>query len=149
MIPMFYVTFGLEYGSTAHDAKQHAHPEGFVTIAADNRDQAKFMADYVYGAGGTANVYTDVEFNGERYPLGELAHFIAGQEPETAPDVLVTENGKLLILGVPRVWTPGEATKFANDIADAAVRAVERIAAEAADAARLAEVGVKRHDDMW
>lgn len=147
MNPVFLVTFGLRYKTECHPSNRIVHPEGYVGIVAPNRDHARYLAHELYD-GHFAEVREEWEIDPANYPLGELVRYVSGEEL-VEPDVVVTENGKLILRGSPRVWSPGEASALAERINDAANTAVQQVAAAAADAARLAEVGVKKHDDMF
>lgn len=151
MNPVFYVTFGQKYASEPHPANRIAHPDGYVAIAAANVQVARKAAFIIYD-GHFAEVREEWDIKFDKYPLGEIRRFHLDTdsiEPEDEPDVVITDDGKLLVRGMPRVFTPGEATKLANLIADQATQAVAITAERAANAARLAEAGVKKHDDMW
>lgn len=147
MNPHFLMTFGIRYSTECHPSNRIVHPKGYVTLVAESRDAALFMAHEIFD-GHFAEVREEWEVNTANYPLGEIARYVQG-EPYTEPDAVITDNGMLLVRGMPRVFTPGEATALANLIADQAVQAVSITAEKAAARARLAEAGVKKHDDMF
>ena len=151
MNPTFFITFGIKYSTECHPAYRIAHPDGYVAVVADNQQVAMQLAHIVYD-GHFAEVRPEWDFKTDRYPLGEIRRFHVGTdslEPSEEPQVVITEDGRLLVRGIPQVFTPGEATKFANLIADQAVQAVSITAEKAAARARLTEAGVKKHDDMF
>lgn len=147
MNPKFILTFGIRYSTECHPSNRIVHPQGYVALIADSRDHALFMAHEIFD-GHFAEVKEEWDFNSDNYPLGELARYVQ-REAFTEPDVVVTENGKIILRGSPRIWTPGDANVLAQQIQEAAGAAVAQVAAAAADAARIAEVGVKKHDDMF
>lgn len=150
MNPHFFITFGLKYADTPHPSGRHANPQGYVEVIAPDEDAARRMADYLFGAGLWANIYTDSTFRFELYPLGALsATCIAGDEPEPVEPILITDAGTILLLPDVSPMTPGVANALAVALQDAAQRAVRQRADAAAAAQRIADVEVKRHADMF
>lgn len=71
----FYVTFGGKYAREAHPRLSVAHPDGWVTIEADDYEQARAATVALLG---TAWCWLhDTPRDPEWFPAGELARFDA------------------------------------------------------------------------
>jgi len=68
----FYVTFGQKYRARAHERFPVAHPDGWYRLSVMNYEDAKKVAQMLFGAEGYSNVYPGAEFIQSHYPIGEL-----------------------------------------------------------------------------
>lgn len=67
----YRVTFGQQYRSNRHPKVDYAHPDGWLTVMADNRQEAREKTFFELGAAWSF-IYEVGEFSPEYYPKGEL-----------------------------------------------------------------------------
>jgi len=72
----FMVTFGQRFRYDEHATFPAAHPDGWVTIEAENVDDARELA-FEHLDAEWAFLYTADDFNAALYPLGELDRITA------------------------------------------------------------------------
>lgn len=74
----FYFTFGQRYRREEHPSYPLAHPDGYVTIVANNWEAARQKAVELFTAKEGllfSMQYDDSNFNDEYYPRGEIERF--------------------------------------------------------------------------
>jgi hypothetical protein len=148
MNPTFIVTFGIQYRDQAHPSGRRVHPDGYVAITAEGEKRARQLAEYLY-AHEFAFIYPEGSFNFDKYPLGELEHFIDGQGIQPPEQITITANGKILLLPDFDAMSPAVARALAATLTDAAERAEGVTRAVAEVERRISTAGEKRHDDMF
>lgn len=75
---MFYCTFGSQYSYEEHPVSKHIHPDGYVTVAADDRATARELIVKTFGEKWSFEYDAKAETMERRfYPLGEIGHIDA------------------------------------------------------------------------
>lgn len=67
----FYITFGQQYAREPHPKVKYAHPDGWLTVEADNHEQARKKAFEEVGL-HFATSYSEDDFEPDWFPRGEL-----------------------------------------------------------------------------
>jgi len=74
----FFVTFAQRYRDTNHPVSSSIHPDGYITIEADNKGEALKLADEIIGNSNYSMMYTENEIKENtmewecNFPLGNL-----------------------------------------------------------------------------
>lgn len=75
----FYFTFGQNYRNETHPNFPDAHPDGWVTIIADDFHSARTKAVELFGVSNGSILfafqYDDTDFKPNFYPKGEIGCF--------------------------------------------------------------------------
>ena len=67
----FYVTFGSKYRSVGHPKARYIHPDGYVTVIAENEEEARKIVMLEFG-NHWASMYDDATMVFDYFPRGNL-----------------------------------------------------------------------------
>lgn len=87
-MPKFNVTFGVQYSREPHPTLGIIHPNGYVSIIAEDEESARSEIFRLIGP-SWAFIYPEGEITPALYPLGELFSIEVGADPVDVKFVLL------------------------------------------------------------